>query len=267
MNMRPLLGCGVLGVLLLVAPARAQRGGAARAANLEMEVQALNRLHDLEVTQEQLKDLKKLAAKVTPAKAPQQGKTPPAYVSALAALRGALASDDEAKIADAQDKVDQLRDEQEIDPQTDVKATDSARRQAAAVLNLATASQIANYISERSDEVPDPVATLMDALDELRDGDYEALKAEASSQVAVLLAGFDPADQEPIRKKAADWLDRAKAMSDDQLKRNRGQLEQSARAIVGQIDPVLQLRHWLEQEIAELLSNPELPAALTARIK
>ena len=41
----------------------------------------------------------------------------------------------------------------------------------------------------------------------------------------------------------------------------------SSHKLVGGVEPVLLIRHFMQRELAELLSNPELPAALEARLK
>ena len=244
--------------------------GPAPRGDLELEIAALTKLHDMELTSEQLRSFKKLAGQVTAGKPPAPGKMTPAYRTALVALRAAFAQADEEKIADAQDKVDDIRDEQDIEPQTEMTISDSARKHAAEAMDLLSASQIANYLAEHSDDVPDALQTLLDAIDESRDmeeADYASLKTEACEQVAMLIAGLDPAAQEPIIKKVGQWLDRAKAMSDADVKNKRAQLEQAAKDIVGNPDPMAQLRHWMEREMADLLSNPELSTALATRAK
>jgi hypothetical protein len=258
----------VLAIVGICASARA--AGPAPRQDLELEIAALTKLHDLELTTEQLRSFKKIAGQVTPGKPPAPGKMTPAYRTALVALRAAFAQADEEKIADAQDKVDDIRDEQDIEPQTEMTLSDSARKHAIEAMDLLTASQIASYLAEHSDDVPDALQTMMDAIDESRDmeeADYTSLKTEASEQVAMLLAGSDPAAQEPIVKKVGQWLDRAKAMSDADIKTKRPQLEQAAKEIVGKPDPIAQLRHWMEREMADLLSNPGFSNALAARIK
>jgi len=259
----------ILLAIVGIVPSLPAAGQPAR-GNLELEVAALTRLHDLELTNEQLQSFKKLAGEVTPGKAPAPGKMTPAYRNALAALRSALVQADEEKISDAQDKVDDLRDEQDIEPQTDVTISDSARKHTDEAMELLTATQIAAYLAEHSDDVPDALQTMLDAVDEspgMSETDYASLKSEAAEQVAMLLVGLDPSAQEPIVKKVGQWLDRAKAMTDADVKSKRPQLEQSAKEIVGKPDPMAQLRHWMEREMADLLSNPQTSAALAARVK
>jgi hypothetical protein len=250
--------------------ASAPAAGPAPRGDLELEVASLTKLHDLELTGDQLRSFKKLAAQVTAGKPPAPGKMTPAYHAALVALRAAFVQADEEKIADAQDKVDDLRDEQDIEPQTEVTLSDSSRQHAPEAIELLTATQIASYLAEHSDDVPDALQTMLDAIDESRDmedAEYASLKTEASEQVATLLAGLDPAAEEPIVKKVSQWLDRAKAMSEADVKSKRPQLEQAAKEIVGKADPMVQLRHWMEREMADLLANPQTAVALAARVK
>src|SRR5437762_8000839 len=87
------------------------------------EVQALNTLNDLELTKEQLGALKAFASGASTAPALQ---VPPKiagqYSAALNDLRDALASNDDDKISDAQEKVDQIEEDHDLktpDPQVD----------------------------------------------------------------------------------------------------------------------------------------------------
>lgn len=260
-------------VAVLIALATSQSYGKPAAApdnkgvdDLEMQVAALSKLHDLELTTAQLKQLKALAAQSEPAKAPAAGLSSEAYQSALSALRDALLGDDDEKIGTAQDRVDTLREQAKLGDAPDPTVTDSALKQAPAAVSLLTVTQIASYIAANEDDVSDPVEEMMDALDQLSDkpgaDEYAGIRSELVSEVALMVAGPDKTAQQPIAKKVSDWLDSAHAVNPDKLDSERGNFERSARQIVGKIDAFRSLRHWMQQEMATLLSNPALPAAL-----
>jgi len=238
-------------------------------ARLELQVDALQRVRDFELTPEQCAALRKQAAG-TAATLPAEAAaaTPevtPGYLAALTALRDALVDGDEEKISDASDKVEELRDAQMVDTEPDIEATDAALKAAPPVLAHISASQVAAYLAEHADDVPDAWKTMLDALDQChtdKPADYAELRSEAASQVALLLVGLDRTSAEPIEQKVGQWLDKAHALSDEDLKAKRAKLEEEARQIVGQPDSIEQVRHWMQREVADLLSNPELGNAL-----
>jgi hypothetical protein len=249
--------------------------GAVRAApnpnvKLEYQVEALETLQQFDLTPEQLRAIQKIVGSVKPATMPNRAKISDDYRSALSDYRKALITGDEDKIADAEDKVAEIRDKDENATTPDIDATESARKAAPDLLAILKPSQIASYISEHADDVPDPLQTMIDALDEMQDktgDDYTSVKSEAAEQVALLLSGTDPKAQEPIAKKVSDWVDSAHKLSADEVKSKRQSLESSAKEILGHPDPLQCLRHWLERDLADLLANPELPDALSSRLK
>jgi hypothetical protein len=62
-------------------------------------------------------------------------------------------------------------------------------------------------------------------------------------------------------------LIQVRALTEEEFKAQRPELEKMARAIVGDLSPLDVLRHALVQDLAELLSNPRLAAAIDARLK
>lgn len=244
---------------------------AARAGTLELQVAALTTLNDLDLSPEQMRALRKLSqgAAGKPI-AVNSARLTDDYRAALTSLRDALVADDDEKIADAEDKVDQIRDDEEIDPESDVEMSDSARKVAPEALKILTTSQIAAYLGEHADDVPSPLETMLDALDDCRGtsaADFNGLRSEAADQVALLVAGLDPKAAKPVADKVSEWLDKARTMSDRDFKAKSGELNESARQIVAGYDPVEGLRHWMEGEMADLLSNPQTRWALNARLK
>ena len=62
----------------------------------------------------------------------------------------------------------------------------------------------------------------------------------------------------------ANWFKTNRDLSDDQIINKRAALEASAGQIIGDVPPMDVLNHWMENETAELLSNPQLPEAVEA---
>jgi hypothetical protein len=244
--------------LLIFTP---QTHGAGANVKLEYQIAALETLQQLDLSTNQIVELQKLVATVKPVSEPGRVKMTPEYEKAMSAYRKALLAGDDDKIADADDKLSDIRDKDPDSPEAEIDATESARKAAPQMLALLHPSQIAGYMSEHADDVPDPVQTLLDAVDEMAKSpnDSASIKSEAAEQVAMLLVGLDPSQQAPIIKKVNDWF--------DQLKSKRDTAEASAREIVGKPDPMQCLRHWLERDLADLLANPELPELLKQKLK
>jgi hypothetical protein len=234
--------------------------------DLEMQVAALGKLRELELTAAQLKQLKALAAQVEATKAPAAGLSSEAYQTALNALREALLGDDEDKISSAQDKVDALREQAKLNDIPDPEMTDSGRKHAPAATALLSVSQVASYVSANEDDISDPLEEMMDALDQLADKpsaeEYASIRSELISEVAPMLAGLDKSAQQPVAKKVGEWLDGAHSANPSKLESDRASFERSARQIVGAVDAFRSLQFWMQQEMATLLSNPALGAAI-----
>lgn len=247
-------------------PAAAKESAGAGSDDLELQVAAMTKLHEMDLSPGQLKQLKTIAAQVEPGKAPAATKPSQAYRTALSSLRDALGSGDDDKIDSAQDRVDTLRDQEKLSDPADPEISDSARKQASAATALLSLSQVASYVASNEDDIADPVDQMMDALDQLADKpsaeEYAGIRSELASEVSVLVAGLDKAAQEPVAKKVGEWLDGAHAADPSSLDAKRGSYERSARQIVGKTDAFHALRNWMQREMATLLSNPTLPAAI-----
>jgi hypothetical protein len=239
--------------------------------HLEREVAALTTFSELELSEAQLKAIEPIC-KETAVRAPAS--TAPAasdrYRASLRAVREALVQADEEKIAEHQQKVDALRESEKIEPDTDIPISDAARAKAPGVLAMLSTSQVANYISAHAEDVPGAVETITDALDQCRqqnDADFAALRAEAAEQTGMLLAGLDKLAAKPIEQKVTDLLDKAKKLNDAEFKAQHDALVNQAKQITAGADPIEGLRHWMQQEIAALLSNPATSDAITARLQ
>ena len=80
-------------------------------------------------------------------------------------------------------------------------------------------------------------------------------------------AGVDEKKGDKLTDELTVILSRAHAMSDAEFKAKRGELDKQIHALLGGIGPLDVMRSVTERSLAELLSNPRLPAALQARLK
>ena len=55
-------------------------------------------------------------------------------------------------------------------------------------------------------------------------------------------------------------------MKDDDFTSGRKELETAAKGMTGNVHPMRVLDNWLQRQVAQLLSNPQLPEAIDALI-
>jgi hypothetical protein len=264
-----------LAALTLVAgvacTADAPPAGKADPNTLSLEVAALQLLNQLDLTTAQMQALAKMAKDVTPKEVKRQpAKASEKLRKALLDLRDALVQGDQDKIDDLNDTLDDLKDSEKPELDDEVEIVDAARRLAPEALRLLSVRQTASYLGLYGDDVPDPAASLRDALEKAPgadDKEWKDLRDDTAEEVGWLVAGLDMAQAQKVSEKAGALLDRAHKLKPDEFKEQRTELEKAAREVLGDVGPLDILRHVLERDLAELLSNPQIPAALEARLK
>src|SRR5262249_10628233 len=133
-----------------------------------------------------------------------------------------------------------------------------------------TARQLGSYIAMYGDDFPDPVELLRGALSRVRPlppKEWKQLREEVSGEVGRLVAGLNTDKGAQGGAKGVELLIQVRAMTEEEFKTQRAELENTAREIVGDISPLDVIRHQLEHAMAEILSNPRLEAALDLRLK
>ena len=233
--------------------------------NLQLEVDALFALHDLNLSPDQLTALQGLISDT-------EGKLsdPPTAITAeckaaLKTTQTCLLCKDQGKIDDAEDKLGILEDKQDPDSDPDISQSGAAKEKAGTFLKMLSAKQVASYIAENSDNLHDPVQLILDAVHHARDSsdeDFESLRDDTSDEIEVLFAGPHPGKRPPIVGKVNQLLTKVRHLSADDYKSQLPALEQEARQLVTETDPIPHLRHWMENELADLLSNPQLGQAI-----
>jgi hypothetical protein len=236
---------------------------------LELRVDALSTLNSLNLTTDQLIALRDLSSDTAGTISDPPSPISSAYKTALQNLHDALLTRDPDKIDAADDKLGELGDAQDSNPDSDsdpdVTQSDSAKTKTAGFFKQLTPKQVAGFIAENADDIDDPAQVLVDALHQCRgmdSDDFDSLLQDTSEELNLLAGGVSPAKPPSIGGKANRLLRRAHNLSDDDYKSQLPSLEDEARKLVANMDPVQCIRHWMEGELADLLSNPQLGDAL-----
>jgi hypothetical protein len=238
---------------------------------LSLEVAALQLVHQLGLTADQMEAIAKLAKDAVPKELTRKpAKVSDKYRKTLQQYHDALVKGDEDRIDELGEDLEDLRDSEDPDLDDQVEVTDEARKLAPQALKLLGARQTATFLALYGDDLPDPVEDLLAALDKSHDPaekDWKQLRDDTAAEVGWLVAGFGKDAAGKVSDKAGDLLDRAHDLKDEDFKTRRPQLEKEAHDLAGDVGPTEVLRHILERDLAELLANPQLSAALDARLK
>lgn len=241
--------------------------------DLLLEVDALQTFRLLGLTREQLTQLRVTAKETVqqlPAK-PVEAKVSDELYQALRQLRNALvANNDEERIDDLGERLAQLRQKADEPLGEDFEMTEAAREQAPKLLKTLAPGQVAGFIASLTEEVADPAGELVAALVHVRtlnDKEWKLYRESLSDEIGRLVAGLNSEKATECGDKVVQLLITARSLSEEDFQRRQPELEKKARAIVGDVGPLDVLRHEVEYRLAELLSNPRLDAALSARLK
>jgi hypothetical protein len=238
---------------------------------ISLEVQALRAIEDLRLTQDQLGLLAKLAKETAePARKRAEPKASAEYRRLLTRLRDALAAQDEDKVDELEGELEELKSKENPVIDEDVTVTRAARMRAPEVFRTFKASELASYYGAVANEVLDPLLHLTTSLRVVRGlekDEWRDRRDAIADEVAWLVAGADAAKWEKVSDQTVALLSKARSLSDEEFKAQEKELEKSAKAIAGAVGPDAVLRHYAERELAELLSNPRLAAAIKARQK
>jgi hypothetical protein len=233
--------------------------------DLSLRVTALETLYEFDFTVDQLNALKTLASDTAQKDARTLAKGNAKLLQGFKDLHAALLKGDDDKIGELKDQLDELKDDDEVDLDDDVDPTDAARAKTPEFLKKIKASQIAAYLAVHAEELSDPAEQMMDSLTEQRSGDSddpEGDAQDAADDIAHLVAGLDAAKGKEISDQVVAWFKSNRELKEEEFTARKGSLDESARKIVGELPAMTIISHWLDYEIATLMSNPQLGGAI-----
>lgn len=247
------------------------KGSTPTPSELALEINALRTLYCLRATTEQRDAVLKLAKETAgPARKRKKSKLSADYRQLMEQLREALAEDDEERVESLEDELEEktISESPEIDDSLAI--TDSARKHAPKLLKTLRAAQVAMFLGMHAEQIADPSERLQEALAKVRSwtlADWQDKREALGEEIALLVAGVDKEKFDKVNEAVIDFLARARTMKDDEHEKKRSELVLAAKEIVGEAGPTEVLRHYMEFELARMLSNPRLEAALQARLE
>jgi hypothetical protein len=233
--------------------------------DLSLRITALQTLYEFDFTGEQLNTLKTLASDTAQKDARTPAKGNAKLLQGFKDLHAAILKGDDDKIGELKDQLDELKDDDEVDLDDDVDPTDAARAKTPEFLKKIKASQIAAYLAVHAEELSDPAEQMIDSLTEQRSGDSddpEGDAQDAADDIAHLVAGLDAAKGKEISDQVVAWFKANRELKDEEFNARKGSLDESAKKIVGELPAMTIISHWLDYEIATLMSNPQLGGAI-----
>jgi hypothetical protein len=129
--------------------------------------------------------------------------------------------------------------------------------------------QVAAYVGGLADEIADPAERIVEALTKARSvsgQQWKDLRDALSDDIGRLVGGSDADQAQAIGDKVVQLLIVARGLKPEEFKKQKPELEKVARQIVGEAGPFEVLRHVMEGALAEMLSNPQLTAAIDLRL-
>jgi len=231
---------------------------------LSLEVAALKTLHRLQLTSAQLQVLAQTEGLAVKGEARQPAKTTGRYRKALVDLRAALIRGEEKQIDELHDRLDELETEDQPDLDDGVEISARARTLAGDFLRLLTPRQVMRFLADR-EEVPDLRLLILTAIVKGRSLNGEAwkeLRDEAAEEAADLLAGVREAEHKRALETVTALLDAGRRYRENELEKLKTDTDAAVARLVGGRGPLELLRNVLERDLAELLSNPRLPASV-----
>jgi len=190
------------------------------------------------------------------------------YRKVLTELRAAFIVNQENRINELSDQLEDLtRDEQ---PEVDdaIEITDQARKAAPLLVNAFDPPQIAAYMAAYGKDFPEPYQFMRKIVMNVKPGaeQWKELREFTIREVSWQVAGLDLNRQAKIGEHVANLLDRAYPLSAEELKKQAGPLRGEIATINNQAGGTLNIiKHVIDQDFAELLSNPRCLPAIVAR--
>jgi hypothetical protein len=192
----------------------------------------------------------------------------------LTDLRAAFIVNHEARIRELSDQLAEITKDEQPELDDAIEVTEQARNNTHRLLLYFDANRTVPYLAAYGKEFPDPFMLILSSIGSARNSkkpsadEWQELRDFVIKEVSWQVGGLSLKKQEQIGAQVADFLDMAYKLDDAELKKGGmpgGKLKRPIEKIVNVADCCNIIRNVLEQDLAELLSNPRLRAARKAR--
>lgn len=242
---------------------------------LSMEVAALRTLHLLKAGPAQLRagELYGRKAGMEPRKR-AKADVSPRYRQLLTELRDAFVAGQGDRVEEVSEQLEELAKKEDPDLDDEIEVTQTARENAERWIRSFDAITVIRYLAAYGKDFPSPRQLLIQTM--RLDGkgrkpspeEWKRIRADVTREVTYMLSGInlEGGKQKKKAQEVAELLDRGYALSDEELKKQATRLRGAINRLTIQ-QPTDIIKHVIELDLAELLSNPRLRPAVEARLK
>jgi len=254
--------------------------------DLSMEVAALRTMYLLKASPDQAPDLNDrnqfngvawcaLHPKTAqPTRDRTEAKVSKNFRKVLADLRAAFIVNHDSRIRELSDQLEEVTKDEQPELDDAIEVTDPARNNTHRLLLYFDANRTVPYLAAYGKEFPDPFFLLLSSLGAVPKttkpsaDEWPAIREFVIKEVSWQVGGLNLKKQQQVGAQVAEFLDGAYKLSDAELKKGGmpgGKLKGPIAKIVNVADCTDIIRNVLQQDLAELLSNPLLIPAWQAR--
>jgi hypothetical protein len=196
------------------------------------------------------------------------------YRKVLTDLRAAFIVNHEARIRELSDQLDEVTKDEKPELDDGIEITDAARGVTHRFLLYFDANRTVPYLAAYGKEFPDPFMLLLTSIGAAArskkpsEDEWPTLRDFVIKEVSWQVGGLSLKKQQQVGEQVAAFLDKANQLSEAELKKGGlpgSKMKHEIGVIVNVVDCTDIMRNVLQQDLAELLSNPRLPAARKAR--
>jgi len=196
------------------------------------------------------------------------------YRKVLTDLRAAFIVNHEARIRELSDQLEEIAKQEQPELDDAIEITEAARNNTHRLLLYFDANRTVPYLAAYGKEFPDPFMLLLTSIGSAPNStkpsaeEWPDLREFLIKEVSWQVGGLNQKKRQQVGARVADFLDMAHKLSDAKLKKGGlpgAKLKIALGEIVNVADCTDIMRNVLQQDLAELLSNPRLLAARQAR--
>ena len=181
----------------------------------------------------------------------------------------------EGRIRELSDQLDDITKDEQPELDDTIEVTEAARKKTHRLLLYFDANRTVPYLSAYGKEFPDPFLLMLSSIGSAphstrpSDDDWPGIRDFVIKEVSWQVGGLNLEKQEQIGAQVSEFLDKTRKLSEAELKkggtpRRKDEGPRSARSS-NVVDCTDIIRNVLQQDLAELLSNPRPLAAYKAR--